>query len=639
MKRILLFLLLFSAVIAHAQFETKSSNFYPSPSKFKINTTQKSYTDDIVANGCVSGNCRNGEGILVEAFADGAVLRAFDTVRIDLNIYKGRFTNDGKNFEGTLYHRIVPFWVEKGKSNTYTPAITYDMKNGDFGDEIASGQMASSDKGFRWSGWMHQKQQPGSGIESQEIFVKLNPEFARTTYTSGSLYKKAQGRIHEAGDMYCGKIDYSDGSTYEGFLYQGKFFGPGRYTNANGDSKEGIWMLDSLTTEMSVSFPREIHEFVEHSSFEAKYESNGWVLQRSGDDIFFGKMTAGKLNGPGMNITLKKADIEGSGWNQWLTYRAGTFIDGELQEGIRVRDYLGWYFSAVKSGRYKNFYRDHSTIISGRFKNDQAAGGCGRKLYLDALGKPTMLIEGSFYPSKNTYEEFADGWLYVNDWAGLRSPDKLRYWYSNHDVLDKDFPYYWLIDAAREANENTFCSPAMQPQSLSILSRITQLGDSMLVVKLRQDAAAEKERKELAEANRKAAENAKACAKSLAEHKISIGTTLFRDGFTGYVKEVDCQNGKITLVKPGQLYLRYDGSEVKQVPLASLSLWIRSDKQYRHCTHCEGMGGEQRTYTTSKTKELPFGYFSGITTTITKTTTEKVWAVCVECSGTGLTLR
>jgi hypothetical protein len=65
---------------------------------------------------------------------------------------------------------------------------------------------------------------------------------------------------------------------------------------------------------------------------------------------------------------------------------------------------------------------------------------------------------------------------------------------------------------------------------------------------------------------------------------------------------------------------------------------IASKKQYHTCTECDGAGKVLKTTTTTRTKDLPWGYFSGVETRSTRTTTKDEIKTCVRCGGRGVVL-
>ena len=124
---------------------------------------------------------------------------------------------------------------------------------------------------------------------------------------------------------------------------------------------------------------------------------------------------------------------------------------------------------------------------------------------------------------------------------------------------------------------------------------------------------------------------------------------LFRKGITviGFgpdgkpvirrVSAIDCANEKVSVITPG--VKGYTPDIVQQLNFKEFSTsWQKCTEQYYQCSRCGGAGGEQVTKTDTKTKELPFGYFDGITTTVTKTKTSTSWLQCYKCKGTGWAL-
>lgn len=107
----------------------------------------------------------------------------------------------------------------------------------------------------------------------------------------------------------------------------------------------------------------------------------------------------------------------------------------------------------------------------------------------------------------------------------------------------------------------------------------------------------------------------------------------------GWVSAIDCAGDKLTIKVPGATSPegRKKDYEIK-VPFAEFGGWSKSLEQYYICKRCGGDGGESVTTTKTRVKELPFGYFEGIRTTSTRTTSETHWQTCYTCNGTGYAL-
>lgn len=139
----------------------------------------------------------------------------------------------------------------------------------------------------------------------------------------------------------------------------------------------------------------------------------------------------------------------------------------------------------------------------------------------------------------------------------------------------------------------------------------------------------------------------KACAGYASESNIQPGMLIKgltvsgpaeNKTFIGRLKEIDCTKGIVYITQPGVTERPYSSTTV-QVSLSNYHRhWKKHGEQYYSCSRCGGAGGDYVTETESKTKELPFGYFEGIQTTITKTTTKTYMRYCSKCHGTGLAL-
>ena len=64
-----------------------------------------------------------------------------------------------------------------------------------------------------------------------------------------------------------------------------------------------------------------------------------------------------------------------------------------------------------------------------------------------------------------------------------------------------------------------------------------------------------------------------------------------------------------------------------------------SAKQYHTCDECNGTGQTLVTTTITRTKELPWGYFSGIETKSIRTTTKEELKTCSKCKGSAIILK
>lgn len=158
------------------------------------------------------------------------------------------------------------------------------------------------------------------------------------------------------------------------------------------------------------------------------------------------------------------------------------------------------------------------------FKDYQLVPSCAKMIRYNRKGNPVLLLEGYFYPGQFK-KEFADGWVYINDWEGKRDPANLRYMYSgeNYLTMNGNATYVsWFTKGLKEAETATYCFPSMKMQSAPILASMKFRHDSVVVLanKREADIAANKE------AFRKRADD---CAKEGAKYTYRSGD-LYQDG-------------------------------------------------------------------------------------------------------------
>lgn len=121
------------------------------------------------------------------------------------------------------------------------------------------------------------------------------------------------------------------------------------------------------------------------------------------------------------------------------------------------------------------------------------------------------------------------------------------------------------------------------------------------------------------------------------------GLTIFWGGGYHIIADYDCKNDKYKLWQPAQLYEgkgHYMQPKYVMVPGGQFRAGdYYSRQQYVTCTECEGDGTYERTIYTTKTKELPWGYFSGIETKKITTKATTVSGSCPKCMGNGVVLQ
>lgn len=458
------------------------------------------------ASGCVSGNCKSGTGEYLVAMPSYDSSLGFMDINttIKLTRLKGQFSNDGKDFEGKVYMSKVyynvtykkddPRLVPKEKIETRDEAYWHPY-------EVATGTMRHDGFSYKWAGWMQPVLAAGSTTtpgqpSTLKAYLKGEFSWVKIQYTPGGTYSVMEGRTLPNGDLLGGRLHFADGSKYEGFLHDGRRYGPGRYTSKDGKTEEGIWMLDSLAISTAVSLPKELFEPVEGTipvigelSFggyawtELKDAGNGWLYAFYSDDVYIGKAADGKLDGPGFYFT-KRATPNYENGMQWCTFRTGLFKDGKLDSGMRLWDVISIIQKTTGSVTTAEYIRKSTTTITGAFKDDQLKPSCGKRIRYDGNGNAIELTEGYFMPG-HFKSEIADGWVYLNDWEAKRESANLRYMHNNEDYLVMDgTPNYvtWFTRGMEASGSANFCFPSMKVQASPILAMIKNRHDSVVAL-------------------------------------------------------------------------------------------------------------------------------------------------------------
>jgi hypothetical protein len=120
------------------------------------------------------------------------------------------------------------------------------------------------------------------------------------------------------------------------------------------------------------------------------------------------------------------------------------------------------------------------------------------------------------------------------------------------------------------------------------------------------------------------------------------GVARMYEGVRYILQSFDCKSDIYTLVQPPDL--TKETYEVSYKTSTQFGTVFRqystlSDKQYHTCTACDGDGSTLVTRYTTKTKELPWDYFSGIETKSIKTTATTSKEKCKVCRGFGILLK
>lgn len=121
------------------------------------------------------------------------------------------------------------------------------------------------------------------------------------------------------------------------------------------------------------------------------------------------------------------------------------------------------------------------------------------------------------------------------------------------------------------------------------------------------------------------------------------GDTRYYDADYVILKEFDCKKDVYSIWRPAQKR-QLSGQEMPNASFTVAGSLFRQNshvpnKHYFTCRACDGDGSVEVTIYTTRTKELPWGYFSGIETKSIKTTSQTVNQTCKVCNGAAVILR
>jgi len=120
------------------------------------------------------------------------------------------------------------------------------------------------------------------------------------------------------------------------------------------------------------------------------------------------------------------------------------------------------------------------------------------------------------------------------------------------------------------------------------------------------------------------------------------GIARMYSGVRYILQSFDCEKDLYTVVQPPDLTKNiYENPYRTSIQFGSVfrESSTLSDKQYHTCNACDGDGSTLVTRYTTKTKDLPWGYFSGIETKSIRTTATTSKQTCKVCNGFGILLK
>lgn len=657
---------LLTCIGVNAQKKTDPAELYPVFKSLKVkwdrNMDYLAQAPDF--NECINGNCADGEG--VRLMTENLELK-YSSYTLRGTILKGTFSEGGKRFNGKVYKFSLPAGGDKKEKELRigTPLnITNEAAMKPF--YIGEGSYYAGPD--RWNhGWDGEvKDLPSlakafpDAVIHKSVFSKGGISWIDVDLPVKHRFIRYTGHTFASGDFMFGKAVLDNGDVYEGFFLRTSFHGPGKLTRRSGKILQGIWQIDSLTQDVAVEFPAALLQAVLpkpaflkiaapndwNLSSAANYygdvinnEASGWGFWKI--DGFPSKMAYGywqhnQLEGPGIIFTTPTANqlsFESGNKTTWendFWISTGVYKSGKIVLGNElVTDYSVYYNKEIPASDVQRLSFEKISLRTNPLQ------GCGMQMdfWWNREERPSVftLKEGHYINGK------LSGFYFENDTAKKRDYDHFKYagFYSNWSVTAD------MVKAAEMGNN--LCFDVMERYKPLFIVEIKKMLEGNIAAEAwakSPEGIAHKQRVEAAnreyEAKRK-----KECEADFA--KIGVrGRTYIYKGSTVLLEDYDCNKKEFIAWRPRQGNDSYNEPEVTRIRdkiIFESDKLLPSVKQYQTCTACNGTGKIAVTTSTTRVKDLPWGYFSGIETKSIRTTTKEELKTCAVCSGTALMLK
>lgn len=659
----------------NAQKKTNSDELYPVFKSLKVkwdrNTDYLNGSTDV--DECIYGNCKDGEAVRL---ITGPVVSKYNYYTLYGNIFKGQFSEGGNRFNGKVYAFNLPAggYKKEKELRIGTPLdITNDSTMKPFYIGEGSYYLGPNKYGYmrpeEW-GWDGEvKDHPALS----NLF--LNAEVYKAVFDKGALswidvglpapcrFIRYSGHTFASGDFMFGKAQLDNGDLYEGFFLRNSFHGPGRLTKRSGKILQGVWQIDSLMQDVVVEFPQALLQPRLPTPTQFKItELNGMAVnsfQYRATDIsdFYGEVI----------------NNEASGWGIWKT----TFTKGNFNNYPSVPGFAYGYWKHNQldgPGIYfANAVQTEFWINTGVYKNGKIV--LGNSLYADyySLGNTPSFKHG--FPVLSTYKiklstnplqgcgmemevGYSGGYIskptVSNIKEGYYSNGKLTGFYFENDKEKKrsyeflSFPAYHLnwqftedVIKSAEASTNV-CFDVINRYKPLFVAEMKKILEQRIAGEAWAKSPEGQAHKRLVELEnqRYAEQRKKECDAEFAKIGVKGRTYKYRTDLV-ILEGYDCDKKEYIAWRPKQgndIYSDPDMTQVRGLITFSLDKLTPSVKQYQTCSDCDGTGKVMVTTTTTRTKELPWGYFSGIETKSIRTTTKKEFETCSKCKGLAIVL-
>lgn len=656
------------AITVTAQKPTDPAELYPVFKSLKVKWDKNAdyiYAPPVL-NECINGNCTDAEGVKL---ITTDLKQQYGAYRLYGTIFKGRFSEGGSRFTGKVYKFELPAGGHK-KEKELRIGTPLDITDESAMKPFYVGEGSYYLGNDRWNnGW-------DGEVKDLPALAKTFPDgkVHKAMFNKGSLawididlpathpFIRYTGHTFASGDFMLGKAVLDNGDVYEGFFLRHSFHGPGKLTKRSGKVLQGIWQVDSLTQDVAVQFPTALLQGVlPKPAWLKASELNDW--KPNGSANFYGEVVNNEATGWGLWISDNYTPLYAYGyWQHNLLEGPGIYFTSPRASQLSYEAGNKTTFEndfRINTGVYKNGKAVQGNSIATDYSvyanRDNAVGelprlslekiflstyplqGCGMQAELwystGYQSKPSVFTikEGHYTDGKLT------GFYFEDDKEKKRSYEFLRFaGYNAYQSFTEN-----IIKTAEASN--SFCFDAM--------SRYKSLFVAEMKKKLEGNIAAEAwakspeglaHKQRVEQANREyEARRKKECEEEFAKIGVKGRTYTYRASLV-ILEGYDCAKKEYIAWRPRQgndLYSDPAMTQIRGLTGFGLDKLTPSVKQYHTCEECNGTGKVLVTVTTTRTKELPFGYFSGIETKSIRTTTKEESRTCGVCKGAAILLK
>lgn len=481
------FYLLFPVAVISVQpgfAQIRAKNIWPTVGELSIKNFHLNYRaseGDIIyqffLNDCVEGNCKNGEGVFAVTNSRKVEFRENGSLELTVNLYKGTFSDDGKKFNGKMLTCNYTLSGSGAKNrdfyaNKFTPVKPVNLAEDISKSILTSNYIVAEGEAIRseekWGDkTKYSYQLHGTGA-SRSAMLELGAATMQGKFDNGQLQmakivvqdnfpaKSFTGKMNFQQKPLIGKLEFKDGTRYEGFFYDGKYNGPGRLVTSTGTTVEGFWDNGVLKDSQQVNLPSYLWDYnssvtderpltitISEKSYTGNYSGewkdgkpHGKGLFSMGQNTFFyGNFDNGNASGLGYFYSLYKTETWACCLRQAEVVQSGIFNNNYLAFGNKyILNYM-WFTSPSDPNHIRGYIPQDSYLFSGTF-NSKGLDGCGRSVYkrLSSETELSCTMVGSFKDGG------LRGWATV-DFPLKRPDDKWKGKYFGYFIYHPVSPY------------------------------------------------------------------------------------------------------------------------------------------------------------------------------------------------------